>query len=253
MAESNEEFINIASLETDELNKIQNLADRVLGFFDKKDGEQEICRSFRNTGKCRFGEECKFEHSEGEPVPQPPRRARGECFRFEKGECEYGDRCRFNHGPDDTRDDDKTKEVCRNFQRGRCKNGDECLRIHEPAPAGTEVDGENKPRRERRRKPRNEDGDEGDVPRERRQRKPRPKICFAFRDEGVCERGDDCMFVHAAPRADGEEGEGDAPRRRRRKPKSNGPGECFAFRDGNCERGEECRFTHDAAPAPQAE
>ena len=43
------------------------------------DGE-EVCRAFRNTGRCRFGDECKFAHSEGEPIevcdptnPRPPR------------------------------------------------------------------------------------------------------------------------------------------------------------------------------------
>jgi hypothetical protein len=29
-------------------------------------GEQEICRAFRNTGHCRYGEECKFIHKEKE-------------------------------------------------------------------------------------------------------------------------------------------------------------------------------------------
>ena len=31
----------------------------------------EICRAFRNTGHCRYGEECKFIHSEGEPIAPP--------------------------------------------------------------------------------------------------------------------------------------------------------------------------------------
>jgi hypothetical protein len=34
-------------------------------------GEQEICRAFRNTGHCRYGEECKFIHEEGPPIAPP--------------------------------------------------------------------------------------------------------------------------------------------------------------------------------------
>ena len=59
----------------------------------------EICRAFRNKGKCRYGDECKYEHSEGEEIPNPPR---GPCFNWqENGECTFGDRCRFKHGDDD--------------------------------------------------------------------------------------------------------------------------------------------------------
>ena len=41
----------------------------------------EICRAFRNTGKCRYNEECKFEHSDGDFIEPPPR---GMCFNFEQ-------------------------------------------------------------------------------------------------------------------------------------------------------------------------
>ena len=61
----------------------------------------EVCRAYRNQGRCRNGDACPFEHSEGEPIPQPPR---GECFTFkEQGECKFGNRCRFKHGADDDR------------------------------------------------------------------------------------------------------------------------------------------------------
>merc|ERR1711959_652896 len=123
----------------------------------------EVCRAFRNTGRCRYGEECSFEHSEGEPIPQPPR---GQCHNWEQtGACEYGERCRFLHGPDDDgsrfekkpkgsrggrapaadgeakpkkkrerkpRPPKKIDEVCNNYLEGRCRNGDACRRTHEP-------------------------------------------------------------------------------------------------------------------------
>ena len=28
----------------------------------------EVCRAYRNNGSCRYGDECKYEHSEGEPI-----------------------------------------------------------------------------------------------------------------------------------------------------------------------------------------
>ena len=114
----------------------------------------ELCRAFRNNGKCRYGDDCKYEHSEGEPVANPPR---GPCFNFEKdGECSFGERCRFKHGEDDPRFDmdgnkiptkgkkknrksrarnsdeprEKLDEVCNNYMEGRCRYGDNCRRQH---------------------------------------------------------------------------------------------------------------------------
>jgi hypothetical protein len=60
---------------------------------------KEVCRAFRNGGRCRYGEECNYEHSEGDPIEPPPR---GQCFNFEQTEeCSYGERCRYLHGEDD--------------------------------------------------------------------------------------------------------------------------------------------------------
>ena len=63
--------------------------------------EQEICRAYRNQGRCRYGDECKFSHSEGEAIEPPPR---GLCFNFrDGGACDFGDRCRYMHGDVDNR------------------------------------------------------------------------------------------------------------------------------------------------------
>jgi len=184
--------------------------------------EVEVCRAFRNNGSCRFGENCKFEHSEGEPIPPPTeRRERGECFNWnDAGECTHGEKCRFTHGADDTRHTgDISEEVCRNYQRGRCNFGTECRRKHEG--------------------PVREQG-------ERAERQPRAKgICFTFRDEGACER-DGCHFSHTT--GDEEEPVSSGRSRRRGGRRKQGGDECFAFRDaGYCERGEECRFSHGPA------
>jgi len=186
---------------------------------------EEVCRNFRNTGSCRFGEDCRFEHSQGPPIAHPDRQDRAECFNFrDSGECSHGDRCRFTHGPDDTRGNEP--EVCRNYLRGRCENGDACHRLHE-----------------------------GEVVIAAPRRRRRQDVCFAWRDEGHCERGDACQFSHsdeANDEANDEDYEAPAPRApRTRKPK--GPGQCFTFRDeGSCDYGSECRFAHgDIAPTPR--
>lgn len=118
------------------------------------EGAAEVCRSFRNNGSCRFGDDCRFEHSAGDPIAPPERRERGECFNFrDSGDCAHGDRCRFTHGENDTRHTGNIEdEICRNYQRGRCNLGDECRRKHEgtPTPAAA---GEEKPRRARAAKP----------------------------------------------------------------------------------------------------
>lgn len=68
-----------------------------------------VCRAFRNTGRCRYGDECNYEHSEGDPIEPPPR---GQCFNWKQtGECDYGDNCRFLHGDDDDGSRFKKKEV----------------------------------------------------------------------------------------------------------------------------------------------
>ena len=121
---------------------------------------EEVCRAYRNKGRCRYGDECKYTHSEGDAIANPPR---GECFNFKQdGECKFGDRCRFKHGEDDPRFDangdrvratnddgtevkrrrnrrnrprtdaprEKLDEVCNNFLAGRCRYGENCRRQH---------------------------------------------------------------------------------------------------------------------------
>ena len=147
---------------------------------DANDAHQEVCRSFRNTGVCPYGDECKFEHSKGDSIPNPPR---GMCFQFkQEGECKFGDRCRFKHSLNDPRFDadgnrilakkrkkvrtrEKLDEVCNNYLAGRCRYGDSCRRQHP-----------------------------GDVPQE-----PVEKIDEVCRNhmEGKCLFGDMCRRIHA--------------------------------------------------------
>ena len=67
--------------------------------FAADDEVLEVCRAFRNNGKCRYGDECNYAHTEGQSIPAPPR---SQCYNWEEtGACPYGDRCRYLHGPDD--------------------------------------------------------------------------------------------------------------------------------------------------------
>jgi len=105
----------------------------------------EVCRAFRNTGKCRNGDACKFEHSFGDAIKAPPA---GECFNFKQdGACQFGDRCRLMHGTNDPRFD----------ADGRRKRTERAPRAAPAAAAAAAegADGEKKKMKKRRpRKPR---------------------------------------------------------------------------------------------------
>lgn len=60
----------------------------------------EICRTFEETGRCKYGDRCQFAHSQSElrPTPRHPRYKTEICRTFwEKGACPYGKRCCFIH------------------------------------------------------------------------------------------------------------------------------------------------------------
>lgn len=63
----------------------------------------ELCRSFCETGSCRYGHKCQFAHGSHElrPVLRHPKYKTEICKTFATtGTCPYGNRCRFIHnGP----------------------------------------------------------------------------------------------------------------------------------------------------------
>ena len=187
----------------------------------------EVCRAYRNNGSCRYGDECKYEHSEGEPITPPPR---GECFnwhvynairtmrvfsprhqtasmishqqslsptvfpRKETGECSFGDRCRFTHGPDDPRYDADGQ------------------RIPEEGAGGNK---KRKPRK--RREPRERTGEKLD------------EICNNYQT-GRCRYGDNCRRQHV----------GDVPQEAVTKIDEI----CNNYQAGRCGFGDLCRRQH---------
>lgn len=60
----------------------------------------ELCRSFAETGICRYGHKCQFAHGGHElrPVLRHPKYKTEACKTFSlTGQCPYGNRCRFIH------------------------------------------------------------------------------------------------------------------------------------------------------------
>jgi len=60
----------------------------------------ELCRSFVDTGFCRYGIKCQFAHGSHEirPVVRHPKYKTEVCKNFATtGHCPYGARCRFIH------------------------------------------------------------------------------------------------------------------------------------------------------------
>lgn len=60
----------------------------------------ELCRSFEETGNCRYGTKCQFAHGRDElrPVIRHPKYKTEICKTFHSvGHCPYGKRCRFIH------------------------------------------------------------------------------------------------------------------------------------------------------------
>lgn len=60
----------------------------------------ELCRTFEEQGRCKYGSKCQFAHGLGElrEVARHPRYKTELCKRFHAtGFCSYGTRCHFVH------------------------------------------------------------------------------------------------------------------------------------------------------------
>ncbi|KAI9032453.1 hypothetical protein DFJ74DRAFT_754223 [Hyaloraphidium curvatum] len=91
----------------------------------------ELCRSWEETGRCRYGLKCQFAHGEAElrAVERHPKYKTELCKTFwETGWCPYGRRCCFIHTQRDLakKQDDLEKNliVLRKPERRRDEEGD---------------------------------------------------------------------------------------------------------------------------------
>jgi hypothetical protein len=71
----------------------------------------EMCRTFEETGTCKYGTKCQFAHDPNEirNIPRHPRYKTEICKTFwQLGNCPYGKRCCFIHTENELRDQRKT-------------------------------------------------------------------------------------------------------------------------------------------------
>ncbi|XP_067317173.1 mRNA decay activator protein ZFP36-like [Anolis sagrei] len=64
----------------------------------------ELCRTFSETGKCKYGAKCQFAHGSAElrSVSRHPKYKTELCHKFYlHGACPYGARCHFIHSPEE--------------------------------------------------------------------------------------------------------------------------------------------------------
>ena len=60
----------------------------------------ELCKSYEETGYCKYGDKCQFAHGVGElrPVARNPKYKTKVCQSYwTTGTCKYGKRCNFIH------------------------------------------------------------------------------------------------------------------------------------------------------------
>ena len=56
----------------------------------------EICQHFAKTGKCKFGDKCKFSHGSTTTEPSD-NKGKPVCWHYKTGRCTFGDTCKFAH------------------------------------------------------------------------------------------------------------------------------------------------------------
>eukprot|EP00928_Gymnodinium_smaydae_P070911 TRINITY_DN54649_c0_g1_i1.p1 TRINITY_DN54649_c0_g1~~TRINITY_DN54649_c0_g1_i1.p1 ORF type:complete len:207 (-),score=10.24 TRINITY_DN54649_c0_g1_i1:568-1188(-) len=86
---------------------------------------------FYSRGKCSFGTECRFAHSDGELRWAPDLSKTRLCVRFERSKC-FDLNCRFAHGVADLRATPGVYKtaMCRSVVSGKCSRGELCRFAH---------------------------------------------------------------------------------------------------------------------------
>jgi hypothetical protein len=139
--------------------------------------KKAICWSFRDTGACKFGKDCHFEHVEKAGGAGGGGK-KGECWRFrDTGSCHFGKNCHFEHvaKAGGAGGGGKKGECWRFRDTGSCHFGDDCHFEHvvkvDAAGGG---------------------GKQG--------------VCWRFRDTGSCHFGKNCKYDHVEPAGGGHGG-----------------------------------------------
>lgn len=107
-------------MNSDERSGFDDPENKKMNYYAKKRislYKTEMCRSFEETGTCKYGERCQFAHARNEIrcIERHPRYKTETCRTFwEEGTCPYGKRCCFIHLEQDSKnraDDDSFKEI----------------------------------------------------------------------------------------------------------------------------------------------
>jgi len=64
------------------------------------ESQDNTCRYFKKTGHCRYGDRCKYAHSEQDSAPKQRHKSKGVCIFFLKGTCKKGKDCNYQHPRD---------------------------------------------------------------------------------------------------------------------------------------------------------
>ena len=126
-----------------------------------------MCFQMQNTGKCKFGNKCKYQHARGDSSSSlRSSRSNSRATHSSRGSSPS------RSSPGRPRGKNKSKVPCRFFKSGKCKRGEKCPFMHESATpaAPTRRCREPSPARNKRTSRRDKSKD-----RDRRDRRPRSK------------------------------------------------------------------------------
>ena len=152
--------------------------------------DKRPCFMYNNTGRCKFGETCKYSHLPSKSPfkwPQENEVHRGnatesnnidhakrkQCIYHQKGYCKFGNKCRNYHEKDSNHlpKHNQLSQDCFNYIQGYCKFGERCKFNHGKS----------------------------------RQNTKRPE-CKLFQ-RGMCKSGSNCQFIHISKDAKDSETE----------------------------------------------
>ena len=170
--------------------------------YPQRIGEPE-CRDFLRTGRCKYGDSCKYHHPIGgtkainpnEP-PFPIRPDEPTCqYYLKNATCKFGQTCKFNHPPEILLS--KSNAVCSIIGN---QNGSSSYRKNQDYIIEDGGDTNNSPNSNDR--PRRDYGEINNISLPQRPGEPE---CIYYLRNGKCKYGSSCKYHHPPRRNNGRE------------------------------------------------